>query len=272
MPQGNSLSDFFAEIDEIKGSIRDIDNNVARIETLHARSLNEIANDEQSAWSAKQLDQLIAETSGLTNTTKTAIKTLESRNAKLPPGAGDTSTRKTQVASVKKKFMDSIQRYQKVEQAYRQKTKQRMEREYRIVRPDATPAEVQAAVEDSDGRQIFSQALMSSTRHGEAKQALSEVQSRHQDILKIEKTITELAQLFNDMSILIEEQNEPIEQISNRADVVRTDVEGGLQSTEQAVKSARAARRKRWYCLGIILLIIVIIVVVGKLIAVLDEY
>ena len=41
---------------------------------------------------------------------------------------------------------------------------------------------------------------MNSNRYGEAKSAYREVQERHRDILKIEKTITELAQLFNDVS------------------------------------------------------------------------
>ena len=104
---------------------------------------------------------------------------------------------------------------------------------------------------------------MSSTRHGEARTALREVQSRHQDILKIEKTITELAQLFNEMSILVEQQEEPLEQISNRADAVKADVSGGLASTEQAVTSARKARRKKYWCLLICLIIIAIVVVIG---------
>ena len=42
--------------------------------------------------------------------------------------------------------------------------------------------------------------LMSSNRMGAAKSAYREVQERHEDIKRIEKTLTELAQLFNDVS------------------------------------------------------------------------
>jgi syntaxin 1B/2/3 len=97
---------------------------------------------------------------------------------------------------------------------------------------------------------------MSSTRHGEARSALREVQSRHQDIQKIERTITELAQLFNEMSIMIEVQETAIDNIETKAQETETHVESGLQATERAVVSARAARRKKWYCIGLILLII----------------
>ena len=40
---------------------------------------------------------------------------------------------------------------------------------------------------------------MNSNRYGEARSAYREVQERHEDIKRIERTIAELAQLFNDV-------------------------------------------------------------------------
>jgi Syntaxin/SNARE domain len=97
---------------------------------------------------------------------------------------------------------------------------------------------------------------MSSTRQGEARSALREVQSRHEDIKKIERTITELAQLFNEMNIMIEIQETTIDNIQQKAEETEQHVESGLIATERAVVSARGARRKKWYCIGIIALII----------------
>lgn len=77
--------------------------------------------------------------------------------------------------------MEAIQNYQQVEQQYRQKYKQRMERQFKIgescfgrvvpwlswltamypVKPDATPEEIRAVVNDDSGGQIFSQAVCS---------------------------------------------------------------------------------------------------------------
>ena len=55
--------------------------------------------------------------------------------------------------------MEAIQNYQTVEQQHRQKYKQRLERQYKIVKPDATPEELRAVVEDDGGGQVFSQAV-----------------------------------------------------------------------------------------------------------------
>jgi t-SNARE complex subunit (syntaxin) len=61
--------------------------------------------------------------------------------------------------------LEAIQSYQTVEQQHRQRYKQRLERQYKIVKPDATPEEVRAVVEDDNGGQVFSQAVGIFFRH-----------------------------------------------------------------------------------------------------------
>ena len=46
---------------------------------------------------------------------------------------------------------------------------------------------------------ILSFQLLNTNRYGESKAAYREVQERHKDIQKIERTLAELAQLFNDV-------------------------------------------------------------------------
>jgi len=138
-----------------------------------------------------------------------------------------------------------------------------MERQFKIVKPDATPEEVRAVVNNEQGGQIFSQALMNS-RQTESRAAYREVQERHEDIKRIERTLAELAQLFNDMSVLVEQQDETINVIQTQAAGVEKDTEAGLQYTEKAVVSARAARKKRWICFFITLILLAVVgIVVG---------
>ena len=96
---------------------------------------------------------------------------------------------------------------------------QRSAKSFPVVKPDATAEEVAAVVDNTDGAggQIFSKAVRSafhvqlshlpishlqlstSTAYGQSRTAYKEVQDRHEDIKKIERTIEELAQLFNDV-------------------------------------------------------------------------
>jgi len=256
---GDSMSAFYAEISSLQDSLRTFNDNVASISDLHSRSLNN-TDDAAAQRNAAQLEELVADTSALSATLKRRIKALEKQG-----GSGrDGQIRKQQTALVKSKFVEAIQSYQTVEQQYRTKYKQRMERQFKIVKPDATPDEVRAVVNDESGGQIFSQALMNSNRYGESRAAYREVQERHEDIKRIEQTLGELAQLFNDMSVLVEQQEETIDVIETQAAAVEKDTEVGLQYTEKAVESARGARRKRWICFWIIIVVLIIIgVVVG---------
>ncbi|KAJ3839822.1 syntaxin [Lentinula raphanica] len=266
----DDMSSFYAEISSLQDSIRTFNENVSRIGELHSRSLNN-TDDVAAQRNAAQLDELVADTSALSATLKRRIKALEKQ-----AGSGrDGQIRKQQTALVKSKFVEAIQNYQNVEQQYRTRYKQRMERQFKIVKPDASPEEVKAVVNDDSGGQIFSQALLNSNRYGESRAAYREVQERHEDIKRIEKTLGELAQLFNDastfsqmalpsMSVLVEQQDETIQNIETTAATVEKDTEAGLNYTEKAVVSARAARKKRWICFIITLIILAIIgIVVG---------
>ncbi|KAH9934668.1 t-SNARE [Fomitopsis serialis] len=253
----DSMSAFYAEISSIQDDLRTFNDNVARIGELHSRSLDN-TDDAAAQRVAQQLDELVQDTSALSTTLKRRVKALE-----RSPGAGrDGQIRRQQTGLVKQKFVEAIQSYQSVEQQFRSKYKQRMERQFKIVKPDASPEEVRAVVNDDQGGQIFSQALMNSNRYGQAQSAYREVQERHEDIRRIEKTLTELAQLFNDMSVLVEQQEEQINVIETTAASVEKDTELGLNYTEKAVVSARAARKKRWICFGLLLIILIIVAII----------
>lgn len=256
-PSGDPMSAFYSEISSIQDELKTFNDNVGRISELHSRSLNN-TDDAASQRIQQQLEELVADTSALSNVLKRRIKQLERQGA----SGRDGQIRKQQTGLVKQKFMEAIQNYQTAEQQYRSKYKQRLERQFKIVKPDASPEEVKAVVENDQGGQIFSQALVNSNRYGEAKSAYREVQERHEDIMRIERTITELAQLFNDMSILVEQQDEQINTIEATAATVEKDTEAGLGYTEKAVESARAARKKRWICFGILIVLLIIIAII----------
>jgi len=254
---GDDMSVFYSEISSIQDSLRTYNDNVSRISDLHQRSLNNL-DETAMQRNQQQLEELIESTSALSNQLKLRVKALQKKG-----GSGrDGQIRKQQTGLVKQKFVEAIQNYQQVEQQYRAKYKQRMERQFKIVKPDATPEEVKAVVNDEQGGQIFAQALQSSNRYGESRAAYREVQERHEDIKRIERTLGELAQLFNDMSILVEQQDETIVAIEANASNVEKDTEMGLQHTDKAVESARAARKKRWICFCIILIILAIVAIV----------
>ena len=72
----------------------------------------------------------------------------------------------------------------------------------------------------------------------------------------------ELAQLFQDLEALVVQQEPAVAQIEQKGEEVNTNMTSANTQLDGAIVKARAARRKKWICLGIAVLIVIIIVVV----------
>lgn len=74
--------------------------------------------------------------------------------------------------------------------------------------------------------------------------------------------MAELTQLFHDMEELVIEQDQPIQQIEEQVDTAQHDIEQGVGHTQKAVFSAKAMRKKKWWCFIICLIIVIILALV----------
>ena len=232
------------ECRDIDRGIDDIEKNLEQLRMLQQRTLDD-ADASSSSAANRQLDSLSSETMAhyraLTERVRTVKSNPESQTPKNSP----------QVGRVDRRLKQAIQQYQSVESQFRKRTQDQMARQYRIVRPDATEQEVRAAVEDTSGGQVFSQALMQSDRQGRARAALSAVQDRHRALQKIEQQMVELSQLFQDMDTLVVQQEAAVTQIEQKGEEVVDNLDKGNEEMGVAVTTARSTRKKKWICLGI---------------------
>lgn len=262
LPQGGGEDDFVAFMNEIQDIHTNLDNYADLVELISNKQRNYIQdldlNEEDTEYLLKQIDALIVEALSLQNELRLSIKNVQTLAAQLR-----NPQKIDQAEAARNKFLELIQRYRLTELNNREQTKVQAERQYRIVKPDATDEEIQAVVEDGLGnQQIFQQALMQLNRRGEARTVLNEVQVRHRELLKLEKTMAELTQLFHDMEELVVEQDQPIQQIEEQVNTAQHDIEQGVGHTQKAVFSARAFRKKKWWCLAIVLIVVIVLALV----------
>ncbi|KAJ7826862.1 syntaxin [Mycena olivaceomarginata] len=257
-PPLNEMAGFLTEVTSVQESIGTFSANVTRISALNTRSLNALGDDDDII--KQELDGLVSETMTLSRQLKDRLKELQ---AAVPGASGrqEKEMRQNRVTHVRTKFMEALQTYQQIEQEYRAKSRQRIERQYRIVKPDATQEEITEAISGGEN-QVFMQALTTSPSYAHARSAFNEVQSRAQDLRKVEQTFEELAQLFRDMAFLVEQQDEPLATIETTAVDVEKNAEEGLKETTRAVSIARSLRKKRWICFIIFLIVVIILAAV----------
>ncbi|KIY73952.1 t-SNARE [Cylindrobasidium torrendii FP15055 ss-10] len=249
---GSTWEAFANELSVLQEEIERFNANVRTISTLHTRSLSSTSSDSTTN---DELERVTQETRTLSNAIRDKISRLSHERT--------DQMRSNQLGVVRQKFMDAIQEYRRIEQDYSQRSKQRVGRQFRIVKPEATDAEIDEVVQRSDnGQQIFADAVLHSS-YGEARNAYREVEARQQDLARMEQTIAELAALFSDMAVLVDQQDQTIQEVEKVATEVNKDTEAGLGFTEKAVKHARAARKKKiiffWICVAIAALLALIL-------------
>ncbi|KAJ3087823.1 Plasma membrane t-SNARE, secretory vesicle fusion [Quaeritorhiza haematococci] len=247
---GGGGDDFLAQADGISRDIDQIERMIGDLRSLHERALVEINTSRQQQLT-QQVDRLTNDTNDLIRSCQRSVKSLKQARG------GDARVKQTQQQQLARRLMDVARRFQSVQQDAKSQIRRQMERQYRIARPDASPQEVANAIDNAEGP-VFQQQIMSS-RIGEQRQRLQEVQNRHTDLRKIEQSIEELFQLFQDMQALLDQQQEMINNIDEHVENTARHIEEGSAQMTTAIVHAKSARKKKWILLAIILVIIIAI-------------
>ena len=93
--------------------------------------------------------------------------------------------------------------YNRTQTDYRERCKDRIQRQLEITGRTTTDAELEDMIEQGNSA-VFTQGIIMDT--AAAKQTLADIEARHADIMKLETSIKELHDMFMDMAMLVESQ------------------------------------------------------------------
>ncbi|KNC53768.1 t-SNARE family protein [Thecamonas trahens ATCC 50062] len=248
----NELAPFFQRVDVLKGLLARVQDNIERVAEQHGLSLG-ATSSEEAAQCSQVLADLMAETDKMTKSIRAKLKAMEKDNAafaKAHKGSAEDRIRTNAYGALTRKFIAVMREYQELQTEYRNKYKDRVERQVRIVKRDATQDEIDEIVEGTGGSGVFAQMMLSSTAsHAAAQNALADIQERHEDIVRLERSIAELHQLFVDMAVLVDAQGELLDQIEHSVAQSVGYTAKAVKELGKANKYQRKARKKMCACL-----------------------
>lgn len=145
-----------------------------------------------------------------------------------------------------------------IQASYRDRNVERIQRQLRITGTNVTDEDLDVMLE-SGQTDVFTQNILIDAKA--TKQALNEIESRHDEILKLERSIRDLHDMFQYLAMEVEAQGEMVNRIE--ANVLNsTDyVQKAVVETEKAATYQNKARKKKiWIalCCAILLLILAI--------------
>lgn len=88
---------------------------------------------------------------------------------------------------------------------------------------------------------------------------LGNVRARHNELLQIEQSITELALLFQDLDTLVVQQEAMVERAEEQTEQTNQHLQEGNKQVDVGIKHARRARKLKWWCAFIVFIIILAI-------------
>ena len=209
MGAGSFMQNFFDEAGDIKKTMASIRYNIRQIEQSHGECLTAVSAD-QGRESTERLEELMRTTNGMATQVRNRLKSMDVENkeyARSNVGASEARIRSNMHGTLTRKFVDLMAEYQELQTKYKNKYRERVERQYKIVKPHASKDEIDAAFDSGDSQDnVFTQQILQGPGHAAARSALADIQERHKDITRLETSIQELHQLFLDMSVLVESQ------------------------------------------------------------------
>ena len=156
--------------------------------------------------------------------------------------------------------MEAIQRLSSEQLEFQGRQKQVLQRQWRILHPEATDQEIESLGTEYAGAQMFAMDMATDMQE---RYALEEARTRHDEMLALEKSVEELAQLFIDMQDMVNQQGEQIVTITQHVEESQEATEKATKELKDAVVKQKKSRRLKWilFCCCFWLLVIVGIVV-----------
>lgn len=236
------MAEFFQHVGVIKSMMGEIKNNIRIIEQKHGQTLTDVYGGKQFK---EELDDYTDQTNAKAGQVKTLLKNMDGDNetfSKQNPDSSEARIRKNMHQQLTKKFMEHMTEYQEVQTKYKNKYRETVERQYKIVKPDATPDEVEKVL-DGGSDTIFTDHMLVGNAQA-AKNALADIQERHHDIQRLERSINELYELFSDLALLVDAQGELLDQIEHSVGQAKDYTQAAVKDLHKANEYAKSSRKE----------------------------
>lgn len=262
--------DEFLEVAEgISTGINTVRQNVDEMKRLQKQILTEPSKQKRDSIQAKY-DDLVSSNKILSRKVQKQLKEeqavidkLDKKGSMVSKEYNELRMRKTQISTATTRFLEIWTEYNTDQVEFRDDVKKNLKKNIKITNSAMTDEEIENKI-DSGDTDAFSAAIIKETAL--AKDQLVAVESRHQEMLKLEKSIVEVHEMFMDLSSMVTMQGEQINRIEDHINTAQIDIEVGRGELFKAQRNKIAANKKK-ICListGIIIALILLLVILSE--------
>lgn len=246
------MKEFFQQVEFVKRGIERASKAAKRVRDITEERMLAVTEAKGESLT-EELSELVDRTNATLKKTKAMLEEMES-SASVKPS--EERIRSNLVTTLKRKFGETAQEYQRAQQRYTSAVYGSVKRQLEIVKPDITNDEVDDVLKAGGSSAVYKKAILKGGQQDPVRAAYAEVADKYADVQKLEASVQELHQMFLDFSLLVESQGELIDQIEYQVKNANDYVAQGNKDLQVAIVYQREIR-KRWCCVCVILIMII---------------
>jgi len=243
--------DFENKLNYLQNELNITKDDIKKIKVLGTQ-LRTTVNNQKTAEMNRNLNRINSEVSEKLRNISSQLINLSAETKKKQDK--NTPIRISLQKKLAKELKDTLQEFNDVKEANQKEAYQMFRRQYKIDNTYASEDEIQEAFEN-DSNPYFVQKLAGSQF---AKSGYQESQDINAEMKKIERSIEELLNTFQDMQTMLATQNEVMISIEDNVDQADEAVTKGSKELTNAVELSKHSRKLKWIITGIIAAIILI--------------
>ena len=264
MPSG--LRTFLNDTESVQGNIAQIKKHTQDIENITQEIKTSTSTQEDEKKSA-EIQDLIGKTNKTALLTKKLLKALTDQTEQLKSQGtiqgAEVRIRQTMVNTILRKFQAVVTKYQHIQEIYKRDVKSKLTRQIKIAKPDITDEQVVALMYSGGASDFMSSAIMkgADSAADQIKDSLRSATDKYAEVLKLEKSMAELHSMFQDFSLLVENQAELLDNIQHQVETAAEFIEQGNTELVMALDHLKDLRKKQ-FCLCMTTLVIIAIIII----------
>lgn len=228
------MDQFHDLVDTVKAPLRLIQSNNGALRQLYSKYFTSTTN-EQRELIAHKMTLLID--SNTTEGKRLGVKFKEIELSNLDAQRNSIKQSESKIRNniynvLSKSFLDTMIEFQDIQTQYKAMHKKTARRLFTLTNPNATEEELEKAEEMEID--VVLQQVVTDERKEKAKEALSYIKSKHQEIIKIEQSLLEIQSLFNELAVLVRSQSEFIDRIQSNVHKTKANVSKGVEELKKA--------------------------------------
>jgi len=243
----------------IKSGLKTIRENVEKMNKLKQKD-QLTANEKTRKAILTELDGLINQTTALAGGLRKSFEQIKEDNQAYYKAHKKESAKKQVRENLYnthlRKFHDMMNSYNLASNEFKQSLQDRTRRQLKFISADITEREVEDILESGKADQVLKEAIAGEN----LKAVVRDIEDRHLEIIKLEKQVLEVYELFRDLATMVEMQQESFDIISERINHARDFAADAEQQLQEAANYQDKARKR--LCIAIILICVAALIII----------